>query len=142
MTTAHHCTDNGFAFAARRDQQLSFRRHRSRRPGSERPERSPFTRRSSPPSEYSGEGIAISARSLLSSFGMQDIRRQRARDEALAREVPLALIKESDRLRLRELPYQGIEELAEKIRLHGQTSPVFIRGIPEGFELIAGYRRC
>src|SRR5688572_6170661 len=92
MTTTQHCTDNGFAFDAHPDRHLSFRRDRSRRPGSETPERSPFMRRSSGPSKYSGEGNEISARSLLSSFWMQDNRRQRARDEALAREVPLALI--------------------------------------------------
>lgn len=61
----------------------------------------------------------------------------------VVRAIPLPLIDESDRLRLREPPYPNIEELADAIRLDGQSTPLFVRPFPgpERYELISGYRR-
>ena len=56
--------------------------------------------------------------------------------------VPLSQIKESDRLRLRRPPYDGIDDLAEKIKRDGQSTAMFVRQLkPAEFELISGYRR-
>jgi ParB/RepB/Spo0J family partition protein len=56
--------------------------------------------------------------------------------------VPLSQNKESDRLRLRKPPYDGIEDLAEKIKRDGQSTAMFVRQLKSGeFELIFGYRR-
>ena len=63
-------------------------------------------------------------------------------DDVDIKEVPLSLIKESDRLRLRHRPYAGVDQLAADIRARGQTTPLFV--IPElggSYALISGYRR-
>lgn len=54
----------------------------------------------------------------------------------------LDLIDESDRFRLRAPPYPGVAELAASIRENGQSTPLFVRRLPDGrYELISGYRR-
>jgi ParB family chromosome partitioning protein len=72
-----------------------------------------------------------------------DIRRQRPQPaDASTKEVSLSLIRESDRLRLRQPSYPRIEELAAQIKEHGQTTPMFVRLLHGGlYELISGYRR-
>jgi ParB-like chromosome segregation protein Spo0J len=71
-----------------------------------------------------------------------DIRRQRPQpQDASTKEVSLSLIRESDRLRLRQPPYPRIEELAAQIKEHGQTTPMFVRPLHGLYELISGYRR-
>jgi ParB/RepB/Spo0J family partition protein len=56
-------------------------------------------------------------------------------------EVRVALIYESDQLRLRRPPYPGISELAANLREKGQNTPLFVRPQGGGYELISGYRR-
>lgn len=72
---------------------------------------------------------------------MNDPRRQRPQPaDPSVKEVPLSLLKESDRLR--QPPYPRIEELAAHIKENGQTTPLFVRPLSAGFyELISGYRR-
>jgi ParB/RepB/Spo0J family partition protein len=55
--------------------------------------------------------------------------------------VPLSLIDESDRFRLRVPPYPSLQELADSIRAHGQSTPLFVRPAGSRFELVSGYRR-
>jgi hypothetical protein len=56
--------------------------------------------------------------------------------------APLSQIKESDRLRLRKPPFDGIEDLAQKIKRDGQSTAMFVRQLKPGeYELISGYRR-
>lgn len=55
--------------------------------------------------------------------------------------IPLDLIDESDRMRLRTRPYPGIEELAIDISAATQLMPMFVRPKAERYELISGYRR-
>ena len=74
---------------------------------------------------------------------MRDSRRVRPpSDGNLIRQVPLTDIQESDRLRLRHRPYPGIEDFAQQIRIHGQTTSLFERHeTPHVFTLTSGYRR-
>src|SRR5687768_10892157 len=76
---------------------------------------------------------------------MQDIRRRpipTMSDNVEIKEVLLSLIQESDRLRLRQRPYAGVDELAADIRARGQTTPLFVMPLGDGcYELISGYRR-
>lgn len=61
---------------------------------------------------------------------------------AVIHEIPLAQIRESDHLRLRQPPYPNIEELAEQIRVRGQTTPMFVKEWEHSlYILISGYRR-
>jgi ParB family transcriptional regulator, chromosome partitioning protein len=55
--------------------------------------------------------------------------------------IPLDLIEESDRFRLRQPPYPDIAELGEELKRFGQTTPLFVRPKEDGYELISGYRR-
>jgi ParB family chromosome partitioning protein len=56
-------------------------------------------------------------------------------------DLPLSHIDESDRFRLRTPPYPKLDELAQDIRAHGQTTPIFVRSFGTQYELISGYRR-
>lgn len=70
-------------------------------------------------------------------------RRPRANDTTVI-EVPITLIRESEKLRLRDEPYPQIDQLAADIEKHGQTTPMFVRAFwqePDYYELIAGNRR-
>jgi ParB family chromosome partitioning protein len=55
--------------------------------------------------------------------------------------IPLEMIDESDRFRLRQPPYPDIPALAEEIERFNQTTPLFVRPREDGYELISGYRR-
>lgn len=55
--------------------------------------------------------------------------------------VALGLIDESDRLRLREKPYPGLEDLAASLASAGQSTPLFVRPAGDRYELVSGYRR-
>src|SRR5688572_9694181 len=74
---------------------------------------------------------------------MHDSRRTRSKNEASSvREIPLALIKESDRFRLREPPYEDIDALAASIEAQGQLTPIGVQPLADGnHPLIFGYRR-
>src|SRR5688572_15766760 len=75
---------------------------------------------------------------------MRDARRNRSHSESSSatRAIQLSLIKESDDLRLRDPPYENIDLLAADIETTGQTTPIFVRPLPDNtFELISGYRR-
>jgi ParB/RepB/Spo0J family partition protein len=81
---------------------------------------------------------------LLFVAGMRDIRRRpllSTADDGETKYVPLGLIEECDSLRLRERPYFGIDELAEDIRIRGQTSALFVYPMNDLYKLISGYRR-
>jgi ParB/RepB/Spo0J family partition protein len=62
-------------------------------------------------------------------------------EQAHVVEIPLTLIDESDRFRLRTPPYAALDALAADIRLRGQTTPIFVRSAGAQYELISGYRR-
>ncbi len=86
----------------------------------------------------------LPARALLFVAGMRDIRRRplfNSADDGETKYVPLGLIEECDSLRLRERPYFGIDELAEDIRIRGQTSALFVYPMSDLYKLISGYRR-
>src|SRR5687767_14808848 len=83
------------------------------------------------------------AREVLSSPRMRSIRRPipSSSDDVTLKAIPLPLILECDRFRLRHPPLAGIPELADKIKLLGQTTPMLIRSIDDALQLMAGYRR-
>jgi ParB/RepB/Spo0J family partition protein len=73
---------------------------------------------------------------------MRDIRRRTATnlgDDLVIKEVPLTMIYESDKFRLRNPPYPGIAELAEDIRIRGQITPMSVMPADAaGYVLLAG----
>lgn len=81
---------------------------------------------------------AAAQRKRAASFAPQDIA---SICDGETQDLALELIDESDLLRLRLPPYPSIEELADKIRRFGQTTPLFVRPKGDGYELISGYRR-
>lgn len=66
-----------------------------------------------------------------------------ARDARALRRVPLRDIRPDPAQPRRLFPREGIEALADSIRLHGQLSPLLLRESPDGrgFRLVSGARR-
>lgn len=62
-------------------------------------------------------------------------------DETLLRQVPVEQIRRGEFQPRRNIPRQGLEELADSIRAQGVIQPVVLRPVDGGYELIAGERR-
>lgn len=58
------------------------------------------------------------------------------------RALPLSLIDDDERFRLREAELPNVDDLATNIAKHGQTTPAFVVPAKDGrFALVSGYRR-
>lgn len=57
------------------------------------------------------------------------------------RQIPVEQIRRGEFQPRRNIPRQGLEELADSIRAQGVVQPVVLRPVNEGYELIAGERR-
>ena len=55
--------------------------------------------------------------------------------------IPLAMIHPNPSQPRRRAPSESVQALAESIRRHGQLSPILVRRLGDGYELIAGQRR-
>lgn len=65
---------------------------------------------------------------------------KRPSGRAVAR-VPLNALSPNPRQPRREVTAESIQALAESIRRHGQLTPILVREMGDGYELIAGQRR-
>lgn len=66
----------------------------------------------------------------------------RERDGGLPQLVALDQVRSSPEQMRRHFDIQSLTELAQSIREHGLLQPVLVRHLGDGYELIAGERRC
>jgi ParB family transcriptional regulator, chromosome partitioning protein len=62
-------------------------------------------------------------------------------DTGLPQYIDVDQIKPSPEQLREQFPAEQLRELADSIREHGVLQPILVRGLPDGFELIAGERR-
>ena len=63
------------------------------------------------------------------------------RDSGLPQFIDVDQIKPSPEQMRKHFPAETLRELADSIRQHGVLQPLLVRGLPDGYELIAGERR-
>jgi len=56
-------------------------------------------------------------------------------------EIPMAKIKEPERIARTEIDQRGIAELADSIRAVGLINPITVKPLGEDYEIVAGHRR-